>query len=42
LRWCAHGLAISATLLAVCAIAVVILRPATLYVVHQVLEHLLR
>lgn len=40
--WYAHGLAISAALLAVCAAAAVILRPATLYAVHQLLEHLLR
>jgi beta-lactamase regulating signal transducer with metallopeptidase domain len=40
--WYAHGLAISAALLAVCATAAVILRPATLYAVHQLLEHLLR
>jgi Zn-dependent protease with chaperone function len=41
-RWHAHGLSISVTLLAACATAAVILRPATLYAMHQLLEHLLR
>jgi Zn-dependent protease with chaperone function len=38
----ARGLAISAALLTVCGATAAILRPATLYAVHQLLEHLLR
>jgi hypothetical protein len=38
----AHGLAVSAALLTVCGATAAILRPATLYAVHQLLEHLLR
>jgi Zn-dependent protease with chaperone function len=37
----AHGLAVSAALLTVCGATAAILRPATLYAVHQLLEHLL-
>jgi beta-lactamase regulating signal transducer with metallopeptidase domain len=40
--WYAPGLAISAALLTVCSATAAVLRPTTLYAVHQLLEHLLR
>jgi hypothetical protein len=40
--WYSHGLAVSAAFVAVCGTAAVILRPTTLYAVHQLLEHLVR
>jgi Zn-dependent protease with chaperone function len=40
--WYSSKLASSVAIAAVCALAVLILRPATLYAVHELLEHLLR